>query len=116
MATPTYKGTGQPAANSGWLSGVGSFGTSAPAYAPAPAAVAPAASTAPAAAASSPSAAPGSAVVVACEPDRIVLVIPRGLIDAQQLAESALQVGAIPSGDAERITLVIPRSLIDQRQ
>jgi hypothetical protein len=34
MATPTYKGSGQPVANSGWLSGLGSwFGGSAPAYA-----------------------------------------------------------------------------------
>ena len=34
MATPTYKGSGQPTVNGGWLGGLGSwFGVTAPAYA-----------------------------------------------------------------------------------
>jgi hypothetical protein len=110
MATPTYKGAGQPATSSGWLSGIGSsFGTAAPAYGAAPQPAA--ASTAPAAAVSTTTtaAAPASAVFVACEPDRIVFVIPRELIDAQKLAEAAVLVGAVPQCEGDKITFVIPR-------
>ena len=104
MATPTYEGAGQPAANSGWLSGVGSWlGASAPSYATAPPAKA-------AAVVATPT--PATAVVTSCEPDRITLVIPRERIDSQQLAASASDDGDVPPDDAERITLVIPRSLI----
>ena len=106
MATPTYEGTGQPAANSGWLSGVGSWlGASAPSYATAPPVKA-------AAVVATPTPTPATAVVTSCEPDRITLVIPRERIDSQQLAASASDDGDVPPDDAERITLVIPRSLI----
>ena len=104
MATPTYEGAGQPAANSGWLSGVGSWlGASAPGYATTPPVKAAAVIAAPT---------PATAVVTSCEPDRITLVIPRDRIDSQQLAASASDDGDVPPDDAERITLVIPRSLI----
>ncbi len=108
MATPIYKGATQPAANSGWLSGMGSwFSASAPAYGvPAPK---PVAATTP-----TPTAAP--AVVGSCDPDRITLVIPRELIGSQQLIVSASPDGDVSSDDAERITLVIPRSLIQPQQ
>ena len=113
MATPTYKGTGQPVTSGGgWLSGIGSwFGATPPVYGSA-------ATTKPVAAGTSvpaPSAsgsATGGAVVASCDADRITLVIPRELIDSQQLAATATQDGSIWSSDAERITLVIPRALI----
>ena len=107
MATPTYKGTGQPTGDSGWLAGMGSwFGAQAPRYtAPVPKPV--------------PVAAPTPAPTVAgnCEADRITLVIPRELIGAQQLIVSAAPDGDVPSDDdAQRITLVIPRALIQSQQ
>ncbi len=105
MATPPYKGTGQPTANSGGWFGLGSlFSASAPAYAPAP--------TTPAVSASSPSTSSPS------DDDfyRITLVIPRAMLDSQQLVAYASQDGAVSSCDAERITLEIPRSLIQSRQ
>ena len=111
MATPTYKGTGQPAANSGWLSGMGSwFGASAPSYGvPAPK---------PVAAVTPPTPTPTSAPAVAgtCDPDRITLVIPRDLLGSQQLIVSASPDGDVSSDDVERITLVIPRSLIQSQE
>jgi hypothetical protein len=109
MATPIYKGAVQPAANSGWLSGIGSwFGASAPAYG------VPAVKPAVVAATPTPTVAP--AVAGTCEPDRITLVIPRDLIGSQQLIVSASPDGDVPSDDGERITLVIPRSLIQSQQ
>ena len=106
MATPTYEGAGQPAANSGWLSGVGSWlGASAPSYATTPPVRA-------AAVVATPT--PATAVVTSCEPDRITLVIPRDRIDSQQLAATASDDGDVSSCDAERITLVIPRSLLQR--
>ncbi len=119
MATPTYDGTGQPIANSGWLSGVGSwFGAAAPVYASAP--VKPAVSASPPQATGTLGATPAVGVVASCDPDRITLVIPRELIDTQQLAASASQDGDVSSCDvsscdAERITLVIPRSLLQSQ-
>ena len=114
MATPTYDGTGQPIANSGWLSGVGSwFGAAAPVYASAP--VKPAVSASPPQATGTLGATPAVGVVASCDPDRITLVIPRELIDTQQLAAYASQDGDVSSCDAERITLVIPRSLLQSQ-
>ena len=106
MATPTYKGAGQPTSDGGWLSGMGSwFGGLPPTYAapaPKPAAAAP----------------PAPPVVVGdCDGDRITLVIPRELIGSQQLIVSAASDGDVPiDDDAQRITLVIPRSLIQSQQ
>jgi hypothetical protein len=94
MATPNYKGQGQPAANSGgWLGslmgggapaygGVGQpasktsgyLAGSAPAYKPAPAA-----STVPAAS----SAATSDADPDVCEPQGFAIVIPRQMIEQQ---------------------------------
>jgi hypothetical protein len=97
MATPTYKGRGQPAADNGFLSGLGSWfggetpsyrgagqpsgstvGSATPAYRPAPAASSPS-STAPGTAA---------AVVSPCPdpfgPGAVAIVVPRDLIDPQQ--------------------------------
>jgi hypothetical protein len=105
MATPPYKGTGQPTANSGGWFGLGTlFSASAPGYAPAP--------TKPAVSASSPS----TSSPVVDDSDRITVVIPRSMIDSQQLAAFAAQDGDVSSCDAERITLVIPRSLIQSQQ
>ena len=111
MATPIYKGAVQPASNSGWLSGMGSwFGASAPAYGvPAPKPVAAVTTPTP-----TPTAAP--AVAGTCDSDRSTLVIPRELIGSQQLIVSASPDGDVSSDDAERITLVIPRSLIQSQQ
>jgi hypothetical protein len=74
MATPNYKGQGQPAAtSSGWLSGV--FGGTTPAYkTPAPPAATPSAAT--------PSTS-GSATT-GCDfdqPRQIAIVIPRQVIE-----------------------------------
>ena len=43
MATPNYKGTGQPSADSGWLTGITSWfgGGLTPVYKPAPSSLAP---------------------------------------------------------------------------
>ncbi len=109
MATPIYKGAVQPAANSGWLSGMGSwFGASAPAYAvPAPK---------PVAAVTTPTPIGGAgARRRACDPDRITLVIPRELIGSQQPIVSASRDGDVSSDDAERITLC-DSALADQSQ
>ena len=112
MATPTYKGTGQPTGDSGWLSGMGSwFGASPPSYAtPAPKPVAAVTTPAPTVA---PVTTPADGT---CDSDRITLVIPRELIGSQQLIVSAAPDGSVPSDDGERITLVIPRSLIQSQQ
>ena len=105
MATPPYKGTGQPTAKSGGFLGLGSlFSASAPAYAPAP--------TTPAVSASSlPTSGPS-----ADDFYRITLVIPRAMLDSQQLAANAVQDGTVSSCDAEPITLAFPGSLIQSRQ
>lgn len=89
MATPNYKGQGQPAAaSSGWLSAL--FGNRTPAYksAPAqPAASAPSTSTASTAStttsATAPAAAP-AASATGCDanaPTQIAIVIPREVIE-----------------------------------
>lgn len=86
MATPTYKGSGQPTVNGGWLGGLGSwFGVTAPAYAGVGQASAgstgyfsgttPTYKTSPA---------PSTNDASSAAPDRITLVVPRGLIDPQQ--------------------------------
>jgi hypothetical protein len=105
MATPPYKGTGQPTANSGGFLGLGSlFSASAPSYASAP--------TTPAVSASSRSTSGSSAD----DFYRITLVIPRAMFGSQQLAANAVQDGAVSSCDAEPIVLEIPGSLIQPRQ
>jgi len=87
MATPAYKGKGQPAANSGWLSGFGSwFGVQAPVYA-------------------------GAGQSVASSSGYL-----GGSTPAYKPAPSTSQDGAEGSPDDERITLVIPRELIESQQ
>ncbi len=87
MATPAYKGTGQPAAYSGWLSGLGSwFSVQAPVYAGA------------GQAASSSSGYVG------------------GSTPAYQPAPIASPADTAGSSGDERITLVIPRELIESQQ
>ena len=104
MTTPTYKGTSQPAANSGWLAGMGSwFDASAPAYSALAPVKPPVALTVP-------------VVDGTCDADRITLVIPRSLIGSRQLIVSAAEDGELPPSDGEWITLVIPRSLIQSQQ
>ena len=94
MATPIYKGTAQPAANNGWLSGLGSwFGGSPPGYAgkgqvsqagsgylggSAPACKQVTAST------DGGSSSAASTDAECQEPERITVLIPRELIDPQQ--------------------------------
>lgn len=102
MSTPIYKGKAQPAADSGWLAGLGSWfggpapayagrgqatqassgylGGSTPAYKPAPS---------PDGAVSAPDAVTTSALApddTGCpaEPERITVLIPRELIEPQQ--------------------------------
>ena len=84
MATPTYNGSAQPPANSGWLGGLGSwFGVQAPVYAgagqPATASSGYFSGTTPAYK-PAPSAQDAAA---SAQPDRITLVVPRELIDPQ---------------------------------
>jgi hypothetical protein len=86
MATPTYNGSGQPAANSGWLGGLGSwFGVATPAYAGAGQSVTGStgyfSGTTPAyKSTSTPTPTPNAAS--AC-PERITLVVPRELLEPQ---------------------------------
>ena len=99
MATPIYKGSAQPNANGGWLTGLGSwFAGSAPAYAGrgqyAPASsgyfggATPAYKPAPSAvdgAVYAPDAVAAEAVTECpAEPERITVLIPRELIEPQQ--------------------------------
>ena len=94
MATPIYKGTGQPSTAGGWLSGLGSWfggpapayvgrgqagqgstgylGGGTPAYKPAPTST-------------DGNSATSSATADECqEPERITVLIPRELIEPQQ--------------------------------
>ena len=94
MATPIYKGTGQPATAGGWLSGLASwFGGPGPAYVGNGQAAqgstgflggaTPAYKLAPSFTDGDP--ATSSATADACrEPERITVLIPRELIDPQQ--------------------------------
>lgn len=94
MATPIYKGTTQPSANSGWLSGLGSwFGGSPPVYAgngqASQAGSGYLGGSAPAykqvtGQADGGSSNAASADAECQEPERITVLIPRELIDAQQ--------------------------------
>ena len=87
MATPNYKGQGQPgAASSGWLGAL--FGTQTPAYKSAaaqPAAVtSPSASTSGTTGSATASAAAPSASAMGCDsdaPPQIAIVIPREVIE-----------------------------------
>jgi hypothetical protein len=83
MATPIYKGAGQPTANSGWLSGLASWfgggsstgylGGATPVYKPAPVAAVP-----------SPTVSADDATACSNERERITVLIPCELIDPQQ--------------------------------
>ena len=99
MATPIYKGTGQPAATGGWLSGLGSWfggpapayvskgqssgylGGATPAYKPAPASTAGNAATT---SANADDDSDDDDDGECREPERITVLIPRELIEPQQ--------------------------------
>ena len=86
MATPAYKGKGQPAANSGWLSGFGSwFSVQAPVYAGAGQSVAGSSGYL---GGSTPAYKPAPSVspddTGAAGDERITLVIPRELLESQE--------------------------------
>ena len=87
MATPAYKGDGQPTANSGWLGGLGSwFGVQAPAYAGAGQT---ATSSSGYFSGTTPAYEQASSQPASQAPERITLVVPRelvpaGLIEPQQ--------------------------------
>jgi hypothetical protein len=73
MASPNYKGGGQPTADSGWLAGIGSWfgGGLTPVYKPAPSSLAPSSTSG------------ASAATCADEPEQITVLIPRDLIGSQ---------------------------------
>ena len=77
MSTPTYNGNAQPTANSGWLGGLGSwFGVAAPGYT---GAGQPAASSSGYFSGTTPAYKQASSQQGA-QPDRITLVVPRGMV------------------------------------
>ena len=85
MATPTYKGSGQPTVNGGWLGGLGSwFGVKAPAYAGSGQAANGSTGYLSGTTPTYKSASTSQDVASSSEPERITFVVPRGLIEPQQ--------------------------------